>query len=95
MSMKRARKTGSGGRSNEVEGALTPFGQALPGLPDWQSAVGDNADASYRPWSMTASFARDERIEHPKFGRGLVVLVQGTKIQVLFQEGTKMLGHAG
>jgi hypothetical protein len=44
---------------------------------------------------MSTTFARDEIIEHPKFGKGVVVMVQGAKIQVLFQEGTKMLGHAG
>jgi hypothetical protein len=95
MSMKRARKTGPGGRAGDSEGALTPFGQALPTIPSWQEAVGDKTDLTCRPWSLTTSFARNEVIEHPKFGKGLVVFVQGTKIQVLFQEGTKMLGHAG
>lgn len=95
MSMKRARKTGPGGRGSNAEGALTPFGQPLPSIPSWQEAVGDKPDAPSRPWALTETFARDEIIEHPKFGKGLVVMVQGTKIQVLFQEGTKMLGHAG
>lgn len=72
-----------------------PFGQALPSVPTWQEAVGDKPDAPCRAWSMSTTFARDEIIEHPKFGKGVVVMVQGAKIQVLFQEGTKMLGHAG
>lgn len=91
--MKRARKSGPAGRNSE--GALTPFGQALPDVPIWQAAVADKPDAPSRPWSMTVSFARDEIIEHPKFGKGIVVMVQGTKITVLFQEGTKILAHAG
>ncbi len=95
MSMKRVRKTGPGGRGSNSEGGLTPFGQALPSLPTWQEAVGDKPDAPARPWSLSVSFARDELIEHPKFGRGIIVMVQGAKIHVLFQEGTKLLGHAG
>jgi hypothetical protein len=95
MSMKRVRKTGAAGSRGNSEGGLTPFGQALPPVPTWQEAVGDKPDAPSRAWSMSTSFARDEIIEHPKFGKGVVVMVQGAKIQVLFQEGTKMLGHAG
>jgi hypothetical protein len=96
MSMKRVRsKTGPAGRGSSSEGALTPFGQALPGIPAWQEAVGDKPDAPSRAWSMSTTFVRDEIIEHPKFGKGLIVMVQGTKIHVLFQEGTKILGHAG
>ncbi|MFO0557743.1 MAG: hypothetical protein U0269_06960 [Polyangiales bacterium] len=93
--MKRVRKTGAAGGRGNSEGGLTPFGQALPSVPTWQEAVGDKPDAPSRAWSMSTTFARDEIIEHPKFGKGVVVMVQGAKIQVLFQEGTKMLGHAG
>lgn len=93
--MKRVRKTGPAGRGSNSEGALTPFGQALPGVPAWQEAVADKPDAPSRPWSLSVSFARNEIIEHPKFGKGIVVMVQGNKITVLFQEGTKLLAHAG
>jgi hypothetical protein len=95
MSMKRVRKAGTARNRGNAEGGLTPFGKALPSIPTWQEAVGDKPDVPARAWSMNETFARDEIIEHPKFGRGVVLMVQGAKIQVLFQEGTKMLGHAG
>ncbi len=94
MSMKRVRKTGSSGDSH-ADAPLTAFGRALPGIPTWKDAVEAKSDASFTPWSLSAKFSRDELIEHPKFGRGVVVLVVGTTIEVLFQEGTKKLAHAG
>ncbi|MDP3278699.1 MAG: hypothetical protein Q8Q09_26145 [Deltaproteobacteria bacterium] len=91
--MKRARKSGPSGKSNE-DAPLTPFGQVLPSMPLWQEAVGDRDASAFKTWSMTAHFNQNELLEHPKFGRGVVVFVQGPRIEVLFQDGKKMLGHS-
>jgi hypothetical protein len=34
-------------------------------------------------------------MSHPKFGKGLVMGVVGARIEVLFKDGRKKLGHAG
>ncbi len=92
--MKRARKTGSAGDSH-TEAPLTAFGRALPVIPTWKDAVEAHPEAVFRPWSLAAKFAQNELIEHAKFGRGVVVQVVGTTIEVLFQDGSKKLAHAG
>ncbi len=43
---------------------------------------------------MTARFTRGQILVHPKFGKGVVVGVEGQRIEVLFEDGTKKLGHA-
>jgi len=43
---------------------------------------------------MSTRFSKGDLITHPKFGKGLVLGVEGTRIEVLFQDGKKKLGHA-
>jgi DNA-directed RNA polymerase subunit RPC12/RpoP len=48
-----------------------------------------------RTYSMQERFAVGDRVEHPKFGSGLVVEVRAGKIDVKFGRETKTLVHAG
>ena len=43
---------------------------------------------------MTARFTKGQLLAHPKFGKGVVVAVEGQRIEVLFEDGPKKLGHA-
>ena len=43
---------------------------------------------------MSSKYAKGDLIQHPKFGKGLVLVVEATRIEVLFQDGKKKLGHA-
>lgn len=46
-------------------------------------------------YSMHEKFAVGDRIEHPKFGSGVVVEVRASKIDVKFGRELKTLIHAG
>ncbi len=48
-----------------------------------------------RSYSMQEKFAAGDRVDHPKFGIGVVVEVRETKIDVKFGRELKTLIHAG
>jgi hypothetical protein len=48
-----------------------------------------------RAYSMQERFAAGDRVEHPKFGLGVVVEVRSGKIDVKFGKELKTLIHAG
>jgi hypothetical protein len=48
-----------------------------------------------RAYSMHERFAVGDRLEHPKFGTGLVVEVRSGKIDVKFGKEMKVLVHGG
>lgn len=45
------------------------------------------------PYQMTSHFPVQSAIEHPRFGIGFVTSVQGKRIQVAFEKGSKLLVH--
>lgn len=54
----------------------------------------NNADDPPKPYSINSSFAEQDLIEHPKFGKGIVKkIMEGNKIQVLFESDLKILMH--
>jgi len=46
------------------------------------------------PFVLASRYSKGDLILHPKFGRGLVLGVESTRIDVLFQDGKKKLGHS-
>jgi hypothetical protein len=94
MSMKRSRKAGTSTRTNETEGGAFAFGQ-MPTTKSWDELVADKPDKAFKPYAMSTAFVRNDLVDHPKFGRGVVVLVEGSRVEVLFKEGSKKLAHAG
>jgi hypothetical protein len=60
----------------------------------WGEQVTGKPEADFTPYAMTARFAKGAFIQHAKFGKGVVVEVEGPRVEVLFEEGTKKLGHA-
>jgi len=71
----------------------TPAAPA-PKQVKWKEAVGSQPDGAFAPYSSAATFAKDSLVSHPKFGKGIVVEVDGNKIQILFEDGPKKLLHA-
>jgi len=91
MSMKRSKQRTSGsGRSSGEEDV---WAKPLPPEPTWADVEG-KPEESFVPFAMTSKFAKGDLIQHPKFGKGLVLVVESTRIEVLFQDGKKKLGHA-
>jgi hypothetical protein len=68
-----------------------------PTTPDksWAEHMEGKGDDAFVPYALTARFDKDALIRHPTFGKGVVLLVVGARIEVLFEGGLKKLGHAG
>jgi hypothetical protein len=91
MSMKRTKQRTSGSRDSGAEN--DPWAKPPEPEPEWKE-VESKPDGSFVPFAMSTRFAKGDLITHPKFGKGLVLGVEGTRIEVLFQDGKKKLGHA-
>ena len=94
MSMKRTKQRGSaaGRRSGEYVG----FGGAKDKEPErsWEKDVAGQPDTSFVPYALTNHYPKGSLIAHTAFGKGLVLNVDGTRVEVLFESGKKKLGHA-
>ncbi len=93
MSMKRSRRANAPGKVSQAEGPLA-FA-VTENQPSWAELVADKPDSVFKPYAMTTTYARNDLVRHPKFGKGIVTLVEGSRVEVLFEEGPKKLGHVG
>jgi hypothetical protein len=90
MSMKRAKQKTSGNEKN----AETDF-WAKPTAPEktWEEATDGKGDDDFTAYAMSQKFTKGQLIQHPKFGKGVVTDVEAVRVEILFQEGKKKLGH--
>jgi hypothetical protein len=91
MSMKRTKQRNAGSDKDSDEQA-TAWGKPPPPEPVWTD-VEAKPDESFLPFVLSSRYAKGSLIKHPKFGKGLVLGVEGTRIEVLFQDGKKKLGQ--
>ena len=70
---------------------------AKPKVPDknWQEHTEGKADDAFQPYAFSSRFVMGALLVHSKFGKGVVVGIDATNVDVLFQEGVKKLGHGG
>jgi hypothetical protein len=92
MSMKRTKQR-STGSSRDSDNENDPWAKPAAPDPEWSEIEG-KPDGSFVPWAMSTRFVKGDLILHSKFGKGMVLGVEGTRIEVLFQDGKKKLGHA-
>jgi hypothetical protein len=59
----------------------------------WSKALAAHEGKPVVAYRATDRFVVDQVVEHSKFGRGIIKRVEGTKVEVLFQSGTKLLAH--
>ncbi len=73
----------------------TPTGSAAPtSRAVWEQALANTDEAAVRPYVPTATYLRDEVVDHPHFGRGVVLRVYDeTKMEVLFADRPRRLVH--
>lgn len=91
MSMKRARRVNAGAKNSQSD---SPFTLGVPQTEStWAESMADKPDNAFKPYAMSATFARNDLVLHPKFGKGIVTLVDGNRVEVLFEEGSKKLTH--
>lgn len=92
--MKRARAKSSGSGRATGEEQSDYFAKPKEPEKSWAEHIEGKKDEAFLPYAMTARFAKGQLLAHPKFGKGVVVHVEGQRIEVLFEEGPKKLGHA-
>jgi hypothetical protein len=94
MSIKRTKQR-SFGRDREAD--ESGLGAAKPGEPvrTWAELVEGKSDDAFVPYLMTKKYAQGTLLLHTRFGKGAIVNVEGPRIEVLFADGPKKLGHAG
>jgi hypothetical protein len=90
MSMKRAKPKTSG----KAKDGETDF-WAKPVAPEktWEEAVEGKPDGDFTQYAMSERFTKGQLIAHTKFGKGFVTDVDALRVEILFQEGKKKLGH--
>jgi hypothetical protein len=93
MSIKRTKQRTSGSRYSGREDDDSPFVKPAEPEPQW-SEIETKPDDAFQPFSMASHYTKGALILHSKFGKGIVVGVEGARIEVLFQDGKKKLGHA-
>jgi len=71
--------------------ASTP--SSAPKPPKWKEAVADKPDGAFAAYAPEQTFEKDALVAHAKFGKGIVVEVDGNKVHVLFEEGIRRLLH--
>ncbi len=58
---------------------------------EYASLMEKNIDADSVPYSMKGSFNEGDVIEHKTFGKGFVTAISFERVEVLFEDGIKML----
>jgi hypothetical protein len=93
MSMKRTKQRGgaAGRRSGEYAG----FGGAKEKETEksWKEDVAEQPETSFVPYALTNHYDKGTLIAHTSFGKGLILNVDGARVEVLFEAGKKKLGH--
>ncbi len=61
--------------------------------PKWKDVVADRPDNAFAPYASASRYEKDALIAHSKFGKGIVVEVDGNKVHILFEQGVLRLLH--
>ena len=81
----RRSETAAGGRGSSPSSSPKP--------PKWKDVVGDKPDSAFTTYAQGSTFQKDALVAHAKFGKGVVVEVDGNKVNILFEEGIRKLMH--
>lgn len=97
MSIKRSRHVSRGSRSRDADARPFSLSSHEPVEPpkSWEESVGGQPEEAFTGYSLKAVLTAGELIRHAKFGKGVVVRIEGKRAVVLFEDGEKKLGHAG
>jgi len=90
MSIHRPKRATSRKESATARGA-GPSGPPKP--PKWKEAVAEQPDGAFSAYATGSTFEKDALVAHSKFGKGIVLEVDGNKVQILFEEGIRKLLH--
>lgn len=92
MSMKRTKQRGTNSGRDKDDG--TDFwAKPAEAEKSWNEYVDGKADELFIPYALSERFAKGQLVLHNKFGKGVVVDADATRVEILFQDGKKKLGH--
>ena len=60
---------------------------------EWRAKLEELANEPARKYTIKEKFSANDKLEHPKFGVGVVMSVAGDRITTLFEAGEKILLH--
>ena len=61
-------------------------------LEEWEKTMEQAKDAPTKVYAQDGSFGEGEKVDHSKFGLGLITkIIQPNKMEVIFEEGTKLM----
>lgn len=94
MSMKRSRQKSYGSGRRASDDTPISFGKQPP-APEksWDEYTAGQPDDAFLLYSMKSRYEKGQLVAHPKFGKGVVLGVEDTRIDVLFADGKRKLGH--
>lgn len=90
MSMKRTKQ---GGKGREKDSDVDFWKKPPPPEVTWEQATEGKTDEEFAPYAMSSRYTKGQLLSHPKFGKGVVTDVEAARVEILFQEGKKKLGH--
>lgn len=95
MSIKRSKQVNYKSKSEDAP-TRGPFAPK-PAAPEltWAEHMAGKESSTFSPYALTSKYDKGALIQHPKFGKGVVTHVEGARVEVCFEEGTKKLGHSG
>jgi hypothetical protein len=91
MSIHRPKRATSRRSESSAPRGSSPSNTAKP--PKWKDVVADKPDGAFANYAPALTFEKDALVAHSKFGKGIVVEVDGNKIHILFEEGVRKLLH--
>jgi hypothetical protein len=93
MSMKRSKPVRSfGGSSAGLSD--DPFTKAPVVEKTFAELTEGKEDDAFAPFDIGKRYEKGDLFLHAKFGKGVVTVVEGSKIEVLFADQKRKLGHA-
>lgn len=91
MSMKRTKQRSTGGKDKDTE--IDYWAKQPEPEKTWEEQVEGKPDDGFTPYNLAEKYSKGQLVLHSKFGKGVVVDVEMARVEILFQEGKKKLGH--
>jgi len=92
MSIKRTKQRTYSPKQRDDESGLIPGKPAAP-EKSWEEQTAGQPDDVFVPFSLKTRYAKGAFLQHPSFGKGVVLSASPTIIEVAFKDGKKKLGH--
>lgn len=85
--------TGVGAKPTRAPSARGAAAKAAAHENEYQSLLTATATGENVPYNMKVKFTLNQKIQHPKFGLGVVKVAQPDKVEVVFQDEVRSLVH--